>query len=111
VVKEPREEIVLMTTVEAAYEKATKLMRVKETVTDAQGNQPQVLNNPLEWWKLRCRELPTLAALARRALCVPATSAPSERYLVLRGLQSPTTALAYCLRTQLISSFFMMHGL
>ena len=32
----------------------------------------------LEWWKVNQETFPLLAALARRYLCIPATSAPSE---------------------------------
>jgi hypothetical protein len=35
--------------------------------------------NPLTWWKIKEREMPFLAMLARAFLAIPATSAPSER--------------------------------
>ena len=36
-------------------------------------------NDPLKWWKDRQTKLPVLAKLAQMYLCIPATSAPSER--------------------------------
>ena len=40
---------------------------------------------PLEWWKANQATFPTLAKLAKRYLCVPATSCSSERDLSLAG--------------------------
>jgi hypothetical protein len=42
--------------------------------------------NPLEWWLQHEERYPTLAHLARRFLCIPATSAPSERVFSQAGL-------------------------
>jgi len=36
-------------------------------------------SNPLHYWKENRHRLPTLSTLARKVLCVPATSAPVER--------------------------------
>ncbi|XP_051784492.1 E3 SUMO-protein ligase ZBED1-like [Erpetoichthys calabaricus] len=35
--------------------------------------------DPLEWWKCHQANFPRVAKLARRYLCIPATSSPSER--------------------------------
>jgi hypothetical protein len=42
--------------------------------------------NPLEWWLQREERYPTVAHLVRRFLCIPATSAPSERVFSQAGL-------------------------
>ncbi|CAN0593797.1 unnamed protein product, partial [Ectocarpus sp. 12 AP-2014] len=34
-----------------------------------------VLGDPLQWWRVKAREYPMLAALARRMLCIPASQA------------------------------------
>lgn len=40
---------------------------------------------PLQWWKAHQKELPLLARLARRYLCICATSVPSERVFSTGG--------------------------
>ena len=35
--------------------------------------------NPLLWWKMHAARFPQLAKLARRVLCIPATSAPGRQ--------------------------------
>ncbi|CAN0445756.1 unnamed protein product, partial [Phaeothamnion confervicola] len=43
-------------------------------------------NDPLLWWRRHHLEFPNIAKLARCVLCVPATSAPSERLFGSAGL-------------------------
>jgi hypothetical protein len=45
-----------------------------------------VLSDPLQWWQVQEKMLPILSVLARRMLCVPATSAPTERVFSVAGL-------------------------
>lgn len=46
----------------------------------------RVLSNPLLWWKKNQKTLPLMSILARQILCIPATSAPSERVFSMAGL-------------------------
>ena len=41
--------------------------------------------NPLEWWRLHQTNFPRLANLSKKYLCIPATSAPSERAFITGG--------------------------
>jgi hypothetical protein len=43
-------------------------------------------NNPLDWWRLKEQQYPLLAAIARKVLAIPATSAPSERVFSVAGI-------------------------
>ena len=43
-------------------------------------------SNPLSWWRDNCRQFPLLSILARRMLCIPATSAPTKRVFSTAGL-------------------------
>ena len=41
--------------------------------------------DPLEWWKTNCVIFPTLSVMAKKYLCVCATSSPSERLFSTSG--------------------------
>jgi zinc finger BED domain-containing protein 1 (E3 SUMO-protein ligase ZBED1) len=56
-------------------------MRTKDSVTGE-----MVTNDPLEWWAMNDKTFPLIGQLARRYLCIPATSAPSERLFSSAGM-------------------------
>ena len=41
---------------------------------------PYIDENALRWWKRNHNRFPAIAAIARRVLCIPATSTPSESF-------------------------------
>lgn len=45
-----------------------------------------VLSDPLQWWQVQEKISPLLSILARRMLCVPAITAPTERVFSVAGL-------------------------
>ena len=55
-----------------------KLYRREQKVPLVSGTTGK-FTDVLEWWKYNERIYPMLASLARIVLCIPATSAPSER--------------------------------
>ena len=61
-----------------------------ETELNAYLNEPSIeLNScPLAWWKNKCHLYPSIALVARRTLCIPATSVPSERIFSAAGFCS-----------------------
>ena len=63
-----------------SYEREQVFERL--TVTDGK----EVHTNPLNWWKQKESTYPILSSIARRILCVPATSAPCERLFSYAGL-------------------------
>ena len=42
--------------------------------------------DPLQWWSQNAFKFPILGVMARRYLCIPATSAPSERLWSIASL-------------------------
>ena len=61
-------------------EKAEQEMRLY-----MQEPSPFVDVNVLEWWKENCNRFPAIAEVARRRLCMPATSTPAERLFSKAG--------------------------
>ena len=67
---------------EIAFYKALQFLQGKKTAEDG----TTTYLNPLEWWRNKTAKLPIMSKLARRVLCIPATSAPSERVFSAAGL-------------------------
>ena len=44
---------------------------------------PSFTEDPLVWWKLKENSYPTLSILAKKYLCIPASSTPSEKVFSL----------------------------
>jgi hypothetical protein len=66
-----------------AYIAADGLAFHSDAVID--GEKVSVLEDPLKEWAKKASEYPNVARLARRYLCVPATTAPSERIFSSAG--------------------------
>ena len=49
-------------------------------------DEQQKFTCPLSWWKLNQSKYKILSEVALRVLCIPATSAPSERVFSVAGL-------------------------
>jgi zinc finger BED domain-containing protein 1 (E3 SUMO-protein ligase ZBED1) len=62
-----------------------KVPRLDMRETNSDGSKGD-FTNPLQWWKFRGVKYPLLRKLARKMLCIPATSAPSERVFSVAGL-------------------------
>ena len=57
--------------------------RVKEEVEQYNNNivKPDPESNPLDWWKIQAPNYPILAKLAKKYLCICASSSASERLI------------------------------
>jgi hypothetical protein len=71
----------VMTSEIARYRQYPKLLMTYEVDANNFG-----YTDPLIWWKQHSDMFPNLAILARMILCIPATSAPSERVFSRAGL-------------------------
>ncbi|XP_078331137.1 E3 SUMO-protein ligase ZBED1-like [Crassostrea virginica] len=67
-------------TEESLYEKATENIEIYKSLPPVPFD-----NDPLQWWKLDDQKVPLLATLARKILCIPATSVASERVFSTAG--------------------------
>ena len=65
-----------------AYRAAPSLPMKERSSTDP---AKTVYSDPLAWWKANQLVYPHVAPMARRLLCIPATSAPSERVFSVAG--------------------------
>ncbi|XP_051805338.1 E3 SUMO-protein ligase ZBED1-like isoform X1 [Acanthochromis polyacanthus] len=57
--------------------------------------------NPLDWWRQHHAHFPTLSKVAKKYLCVPATSSPSERVFSSGG--NVVTCLRSCLKPEMVN--------
>jgi hypothetical protein len=65
----------------------SRYLKEKQILLENTGVDGKVTRtNPLHWWKYHQETYPLLATLAKKYLCIPATSAPAERLFSKAGL-------------------------
>lgn len=75
---------VFITNVEPATK--SRLQQANDEITNYRKEPVLPMNeNPLAWWEKNGFQFPMLGRLAKRYLCVPATSVPAERVFSTAG--------------------------
>ena len=95
----------------AVQQQLSPQQKVKQEI-DQYLNHPQldISGDPLEWWKSESVRYPILAKLARKYLCLCATSVPSERVFSCGG--NIVTDKTTCLKIERVDSLvFLAHNL
>lgn len=82
--EEEVEAAVSTTSVENEIHKYLSMKKLAYYQTTSDGGRR--MNNPLDWWRINQPEFPILSKLAKKYLCIPATSAPVERLFSRAGL-------------------------
>ena len=62
---------------------AGKMAEIKKEMNSYLCLELECSENPLHWWRDHKRHFPHLSLMARKYLCVPATSVPSERVFIM----------------------------
>ena len=85
----------------------TSQQRVKQEI-DQYLTHPQLNmeDEPLPWWKSECVRYPVLAKVAKKFLCLCATSVPSER--VFSCGRHIVSDIRTCLKTQRVDSLVLL---
>lgn len=70
-----------------AVEQAKSVQELCELEIQDYKKEPPInaTDNPLHWWRQKSLKYPNLAHLAKKFLCIPATSVPSERVFSTAG--------------------------
>ncbi|XP_062583948.1 E3 SUMO-protein ligase ZBED1-like [Saccostrea cucullata] len=86
-------------TEKTCFEKATENIETYKSLPPAPFN-----SDPLQWWKMYEDKCPLVASLARKILCIPATSVASERIFSTAGdiVSSQRACLKPCHMDKLI---------
>ncbi|KAL1259279.1 hypothetical protein QQF64_009856 [Cirrhinus molitorella] len=72
------------------------------------GSEAHGPKDVLQWWKRRCQEFPRLSKLTRHVLCIPASSAPSERAFSICGRILEQRRIN--LKPALVNDMLFLHG-
>ena len=85
-----------------------KTSSVEDEIDLYKKEKPVSVNtNPFQWWKKNECVYPKLAAYARKVLCIPATSVPSERVFSTAG--GTVTKLRSSLESSAIDHLIFLH--
>lgn len=111
--KRPKDSSALMALLGSAYIPETSPLRKTptENAEDEVTRYRKVTTiplsqNPLTWWSVHAVEFPLLADLAKRYLCIPGTSVPSERVFSTAG--DIVTAQRSCLTSEHVDQLLFL---